>query len=52
MTSPYLTRPIRTLDQVTGRNVVPFPPRKEPWPYEAGAEPPKFLTEKIKTEPA
>lgn len=43
MTSPYLTRPLRSLEQATGRNVIKFPPPKDPWPYEQGQEPPKFL---------
>jgi hypothetical protein len=41
MTSPYLMRVLRSRDQVP-----PKPAPKDPWPYEAGAEPPKFLTEK------
>lgn len=38
--------PIRSLDQVTGRNVIQFPTKPRPFLYEEGVEPPKFLTKK------
>lgn len=43
MTSPYLLRPTRSLDQVTGRNVIAFPADKIRAPYERGIPAPQFL---------
>lgn len=39
-TSQYLNRPLRSLDQKTGANVI-----KGPWPCEAGAPTPRVLVE-------
>lgn len=44
MTSPYLLRPLRSLDQITGRNVI----RPEAWTK--GANPPRVLIRAPKIE--